>query len=107
MHRRVFIGTLVGGLLAAPLAGRAQQRTKIPRIGVLAPWSGPGPGLGAFDRGLRDLGWVDGQNVVIERRFAEGRFERFPGLAMDLVHLQVDVIVAAGGPASLKPAFSI
>ena len=104
MDRRAFIGTLTGGLLAAPLAVKAQQMTKIPRIGVLAPMSGTGPGLGAFDRGLRDLGWVDGQNVVIERRSAEGRFERFPGLATELVHLQVDVIIAAGGPASLKAA---
>ena len=104
MDRRTFLGTLASSLLAAPLAVEGQQTTKVPRIGVLAPMSGTGPGLGAFDRGLRDLGWVDGQNVVIERRFAENRFERFPGLATELVRMQVDVILAAGGPASLKAA---
>jgi putative tryptophan/tyrosine transport system substrate-binding protein len=87
MKRRAFLAS-AAAFLAAPRAAEAQQRTKIPKIGVLAPRSGIGPGLGAFDRGLRDLGWVDGQNVVIERRFAEGRFERFPGLATELVHLQ-------------------
>ena len=103
MDRRAFLSGATA-LLAAALAAEAQQRTKIPKIGVLAPMPGIGGPGRAFDRGLRDLGWVDGQNVVIERRSAEGRSERYPGLATELVQLQVDVIVAAGGPASLKAA---
>src|SRR5262249_3423163 len=72
---------------------------------LLAPGSAFGAGPGdAFRRGLRDLGWIAGQNVILELRSAEYRFERFPSLAMDLVRLPVDVILAAGGPASLKAA---
>jgi putative ABC transport system substrate-binding protein len=107
VDRRSFLGMLAGGLLVAPLAAEGQRTTKIPRIGVLAPGSSaaPAPNItGAFLRGLRELGWVEGQNVIIERRFAENRFERFPSLATELVHLPVDVILAAGGPASLKAA---
>ena len=107
MDRRAFLGTVAGGLLAAPLGAEGQRTTKIPRIGVLAPGSSaaPAPSItGAFLRGLRELGWVEGQNVIIERRFAENRVERFPSLATELVHLPVDVILAAGGPASLKAA---
>jgi putative ABC transport system substrate-binding protein len=106
-NRRTFLTVLAGGLLAAPLGAEGQRTTKIPRIGVLAPGSSaaPAPSItGAFLRGLRELGWVEGQNVIIERRFAENRFERFPSLATELVHLPVDVILAAGGPASLKAA---
>jgi len=105
MDRRRFLGTLAGGFLAAPLAAQAQQVAKVPRIGLLAPGSAFGAGPGdAFRRGLRDLGWIAGQNVILELRSAEYRFERFPSLAMDLVRLPVDVILAAGGPASLKAA---
>ena len=98
---------MAGGLLAAPLATEAQRTTKIPRIGVLAPGSSAtsAPNIfGAFLRGLGELGWVEGQNVIIEFRFAGNRFERFPSLATELVRLRVDVILAGGGPASLKAA---
>jgi putative tryptophan/tyrosine transport system substrate-binding protein len=107
IDRRAFIGILAGGLLAAPLAAEGQRTTKIPRIGVLAPGSSAAPApniFGAFLRELGELGWVEGQNVIIELRFAGNRFERFPSLATELVRLRVDVILAAGGPASLKAA---
>ena len=103
MNRRSFIGTLAGGLLAAPLVAEAQPAGKIYRIGYLsagAPTSNPLVSA-AFQQGLRDLGWVEGQNIDIEYRWAEGRFDRLPDLAADLVRLKVDVIIAAPTPAAL------
>jgi len=94
-------------LVVAPLAAEAQRAGKVPRIGVLLPSSGTDPTdpvAEAFYRGLRDLGWVEGQNVAIERRFAENRFDRFPSLAAELVRLNVDVILPGAGPASLNAA---
>jgi putative ABC transport system substrate-binding protein len=85
-------------LLAMPLAGEAQQAAKVPRIGYLTGSLAGDPHLPeAFRQGLRDLGYVEGRNVVIEYRDAEGRLERLPALAAELVALKVDVIVAAGG----------
>jgi putative tryptophan/tyrosine transport system substrate-binding protein len=103
MDRRVFLGTVVGGLLAAPLAAEAQQPVKVARIGVLAPGSPTSsPQLReAFRQQLRELGYVEGQNIVIEYRWAEGRAERLPDLAAELVSLNVDVIVAGGTPGPL------
>jgi putative ABC transport system substrate-binding protein len=96
--RREFIGTLAGSLLAAPLAAEAQQAAKIARIGYLATNLAGLPHLHeAFRQGLRDLGYVEGRNVVIEYRDAEGKLERLPALAAELVALKVDVIVAAAG----------
>ncbi len=103
-NRRAFIGTLAGGLLAAPLAAEGQQQSgKVYRIGYLNASSGiANPSiLEAFRQGLRELGWVEGQNIVIEYRFAEGRFDRLPDLAAELVRLKVDLIVAAPAPAAL------
>ena len=98
MERRAFISGITGGLLAAPLAAEAQQAAKIPRIGYLANRLAANPDQqGAFLQGLRDLGYVDGRNVVIEYRDAEGKLERLPALAARLVALKVDVIVAAAG----------
>ena len=97
MRRREFI-TLVGGAAASwPLAVRAQQAGKIPGIGLLSPFSPADTALWhkAFLRGLRDLGWVDGKNIAIEYRFAEGRNDRLPGIIDELVRLKVDVIVTA------------
>src|SRR4029453_9841183 len=74
------------------------------RVGVLAPTSGTAGPAEAFYRGLRDLGWIEGRNVAIERRSAENRVERFPSLAAELVQLRVDVILAAGGPGAPPPA---
>jgi len=100
MKRRKFM-VLLGGAAAWPLAARAQDARKIPRIGYLSP----NIGLSARDRGfvqaLRELGYVDGDNILIEYRFAEGKFRRLPGLASELVGLNVDLIVAGVTQASL------
>jgi len=85
---------------------QAQQAGKIPRIGfLLAPArSAVLESLDAFRQGLREIGYVEGQNIVIEYRYAEGKFDRLPDLAAELVGLKVDVIVAAGGALAIKPA---
>jgi ABC-type uncharacterized transport system substrate-binding protein len=102
MDRREFIGTLAGGLLAAPLAAGAQQATKVPRIGYLGPTRAANPHMiEAFLQGLRDLGYVEGRNVVIEYRSAEGKLERYPALVAELVALKVDVIFVPGTPAAV------
>jgi putative ABC transport system substrate-binding protein len=102
MDRRTFLGTLAGGLLAAPLTAEAQPAAKVPRIGYLHPNLTASPHLTeAFRHGLRDSGYVEGRNVVIEYRDGEGRFERLPALAAELVALPVDVIVASGTLAAL------
>jgi putative tryptophan/tyrosine transport system substrate-binding protein len=98
--RRTFLAGTGAVLLAGPLAGEAQQAAKVPRIGYLA--LNPTPHLQeAFRQGLRDLGYVEGRNLVIEYRDAEGKAERLPALAAELVALKVDVILAAGTPAAL------
>jgi putative ABC transport system substrate-binding protein len=101
--RRTFVGTLAGGLLVAPLAADAQPAGKVYRIGYLTAGSltaNPRV-LEAFRQGLRDLGWVEGQNIAIEYRSAEGRLDRLPDLAAELVRLKVDVIAATPTPAAL------
>ena len=85
-------------ILAAPLAADAQPAGKVHRIGFLGGGSGT---VEAFRQGLRELGWVEGQNIVIGYRFAEGRFDRLPDLAVELVRLKVDVIAAGGTPAAV------
>jgi putative ABC transport system substrate-binding protein len=111
MDRRTFLASVTGGLLAAPPAAEAQQARKVVRIGVLEQGgSGPSPGsnkiLGAFRQHLREMGYIEDQNLVMEYRFAEGRAERLPDLAAELVQLKVDVIVAGGtlGPLAAKRA---
>jgi len=100
VRRRAFLGTLavVSGGLLAPLAAEAQQAGKIYRIGILGnvPLTGPGSARlwGKFVQGLRDLGYVDGGNITIEYLSSEGKYERLPALAADLVRLKVDIIVA-------------
>jgi putative ABC transport system substrate-binding protein len=95
VDRRTFLGTLAGSVLAAPLAAAGQQAAKIARIGWLGANPAPGRHMReAFLQGLRDLGYVEGRNVVVEYRFAEGKLERYPALAAELVTLKVDVIVA-------------
>ena len=102
IERRTFLGVIAGGLLAAPLAAEAQQAAKIARIGYLVPEPATTPHLReAFLQGLRDLGYVEGRNVVIEYREAEGKLERLPALAAELVALKVEVIVATNTPAAL------
>ena len=96
MDRRAFIaGTF--GLLAVPLGAETQPTGRNPRIGILRPGSPPDPLLDAFRQGLRELGYEEGRNINIEYRWAEGRDERLPGLAAELVRLKVDVIVAGAG----------
>ena len=103
MDRRAFIGTLAGGLLAAPLAVEAQPAGKVQRVGYLVGSSSAGSQATAeaFRQGLRELGWVEGRNIVIEYRFAEGRYDRLPELAADLVRLKVDVIAMGGNAAAV------
>jgi putative ABC transport system substrate-binding protein len=97
VRRRDFIIGLGGAAVAWPLTGRAQQAAKIPRIGILSPFSPADTALWhqAFLRGLRDLGWVDGKNITIEYRYSDGRNDRLPELIADLVRLRVDIIVTA------------
>ena len=102
MDRRTFIGGVAGGLFAAPLAARAQQAGKVYRIGILEaiPAAQNAANLDALRRGLRDLGYAEGRNLIIEYRSADGRAERFPDLASELVRLKVDLIVTRGTPAA-------
>jgi len=102
MHRRVFLAA-AAGLLAAPLAAEAQQSGKVYRIVFLGASS---PELeselvAAFREGLRDLGYIEGQNIMIEYRWAEGRYDRYPAFVAEAVRHKVDVIVTAGTPAAL------
>jgi ABC-type uncharacterized transport system substrate-binding protein len=99
MNRRAFLGALSGSLLAAPLAAEAQP-TRLPRIGQLnnGHSTTASPQLDALRRGLRELGWIEGQTVAIESRWAEGRPERLPDLATELVQAKVEVIVVSGTP---------
>jgi putative ABC transport system substrate-binding protein len=93
--RRTFLATVTGGLLFAPLDAAAQQAGKVYRIGFL--WDTPAVwphALEAFRQGLRDLGWIEGQNIVVDYRWTEGRFDRLPSLVEELVRLKVDLIVA-------------
>src|SRR5437660_974034 len=102
MERRTFMAMLTGGIVVAPFSAEAQQAAKIARIGFLSLNQGANPLLHeAFRQGLRDLGYVEGRNVVIEHRDAEGKLERLPARAAELVALKVDVIVAAGTLAAL------
>jgi putative ABC transport system substrate-binding protein len=100
VDRRAFLHTLASGLLATPLAGQAQE-TKLWRIGLLGFVFDPAAGdrWKALRDRLRDLGYVDGQNVVFESRWSEGR-SRLPGFAAELVNAKVDIIVTAGSEAA-------
>ena len=86
-------------LFALCFSAEAQQPKKIPRIGVLRPGLAAGPSYEAFRQGLRELGYVEGQNIVLEIRDGEAKAERLPDLAAELVRLKVDVIVTSSTPA--------
>jgi putative ABC transport system substrate-binding protein len=108
MDRRTFLGGLTGGLLASPLATEAQQAGRPARVGFLTPSSRASFELGervvyreAFSGRLRELGWTEGQNLVIESRYADGAYDRLQGLAVELVRLPVDVIFTNSAPAAL------
>ena len=98
MDRRRFLLTSMASALAAPLAAEAQQAAKVPRIGFLSLTSPSDRPLllDAFRQGLRELGWVEGQNIAIDYRYAEGRVDRLRDLAAELVRLKVDLIVSWG-----------
>src|SRR6516225_5775933 len=95
--------TLIGGAAAWPLAAKAQQKGKLPLIGILNPGSTDTPGMVGFYEGLRELGYTDGLNIAIERRFGDWDTDRFGDLAADLVRLKVDVIVVS----STSPARAV
>ena len=101
--RRKFLATLAGAAAAWPLAARAQQGERMRRIGVLETTSLPlnAANFEAFRQALRELGYIEGRNLIIEYRFAEGRPEHFPELAMELVRLNCDLIITRGTPAAL------
>jgi putative ABC transport system substrate-binding protein len=101
-----FIVTLTLGILGASLVSDAQQPQKVPRIGVLDPGSQSSSYFAGFREGLRELGYVEGQTIALEPRFAEGQVERLPDLATELVRLHVEVITAVGG-ASIQAARSV
>src|SRR5215467_13656683 len=106
MRKNIF-GLALGALLfALSSSAEAQERKKIPRIGFLsaASRSSQSANVEAFREGLRELGYVEGQNIVIEYRYAEENLEPLSDFAADLVRLKVDVIVAAGGIQAIRPA---
>ena len=106
VERRTFMAMIGTSLLAAPLAAEAQRAVAIPRVGVLRPGNPPPGDFGqreAFERGLRDLGWTPGTSILIEYRYAEGKPERLPELAVELIRLPVDVIVASS-PGGVRAA---
>ena len=101
MDRRAFLGWLTLGTLAAPLAAGAQQAGKVYRIGYLTvPSRETAQGVAnMFQLRLRDLGWIEGQNVVVDYRFADSNLDRLPDLAAELARLRADVIVAGANAA--------
>jgi putative ABC transport system substrate-binding protein len=103
ISRRTFVATLTGGLLHAPLAAGAQPAGKLRRIGFLGNSTEALEAnlVGPFRDGFRELGYVEGRDLVIEYRWAEGQYDRFPALIAELVALKVEVIVTAGTPAAL------
>jgi putative tryptophan/tyrosine transport system substrate-binding protein len=92
---------LVSASFLAPIDARAQQEGKVYRIGFLRAGRPPETFVAGLQQGLRERGYVVGQNVVIEQRLTEGRFDQLPGLAEELVRLNVNVIVASAGPAAV------
>jgi ABC transporter substrate binding protein len=105
IRRRILIAALGSAAVMWPLAVRAEQAAKVPRIGFMVTGSLESPErqatVDAFRQGLREHGYVEGQNITIEYRAADGRIERFPELATELVRLNLDLIVAGNTPAAL------
>jgi len=102
VERRRFLLTSLAGAVAAPFAAEAQQAGKVVRVGLLMPVSSADArtNVEAFRQGLREFGYIEGQNIAIERRYSDGRDERLPGLAADLVNMKIAVIVTWGTPAA-------
>ena len=108
MNRRAFLSALSGGLVAAPLAAEAQPAGRPARVGFLTPSSRSTLESGerrvnreAFTGRLRELGWTEGKNLVVESRYADGAYDRLQALALELVSLPVDVLFANSAPAAL------
>jgi ABC-type uncharacterized transport system substrate-binding protein len=103
VRRREFITLLGGAAVAWPLSARAQQSAKVPRVGFMGNSTEALEAnlVGPFREGLRELGYEEGRNIIIEYRWAEGKYERFPALIAELLAGNLDVIVTAGTPASL------
>src|SRR5260370_22360218 len=103
MKRRDFMELLGGATAAWPLVAGAQTPPKIPRVGYIAGSSTTGVGhmVGAFRQRLRELGYVEGQTIALEVRYAEGRSDRMPELVAELVGLKMDVLVAGNSVAAL------
>jgi len=104
IRRREFVFTMGGAAVAWPLAARAQQPGKSPTIGFLGATTPTiwGPFVGAFLQRLRELGWIDGRDIAIEYRWAEGRDDRYAAFAAEFVQRRVDVIVTAGTAATMS-----
>src|ERR1700688_2446310 len=102
MQRREFITLLGGAAVAWPVAAHAQQPEQMQRIGYLGSDSASRTAVrvDALRTGLHDLGYVEGKNIIIEFRWAEGNYDRLPGLADELVHRRVDVLVTHGTPGT-------
>jgi putative ABC transport system substrate-binding protein len=102
--RAALAAALAVGILITPIGAEAQPAAKVPRIGYLVTGSLESPetraALDAFRQGLRERGYVEGQNILIEYRAADGKIERFPGLATELARLKVDLILALNTPAA-------
>jgi putative tryptophan/tyrosine transport system substrate-binding protein len=103
VNRRTFLGAVPLALLASPMAGEAQQAGKVSRIMFLGASSATleSDRVDLFRQGLRDLGYIEGQNVVIEYRWAEGHYDRYPAFVAEAVNHKVDVIVTEGTPAAI------
>ena len=102
--KKVFCFALWALLLALSVPAEGQQQVKVHKIGWLSPGSATSANIGSFLREFRKLGYVEGENIAIEYRFAEGKLERLTDLAAELVRLRVDVIVAAGGTPAILAA---
>ena len=102
MKKKITVLTLCAMLFALSVPVEAQQPKKVPRIGFVSSSGAPnnfGPLVEAFRRGLRDLGYVEGKNILVEYRYIEGNPDRIPDLVAELVQLKVDVLVATAPPA--------
>jgi putative ABC transport system substrate-binding protein len=102
MSKKVICVALGTMLLALSLSAQAQQANKVPRVGSLYAGSPSTQSarIEAFRQGLRELGYVEGKNIIIDYRYAEGQYDRLPALVAELVRLKVDVIVTGGAPAT-------
>jgi ABC-type uncharacterized transport system substrate-binding protein len=105
ISRRGFMGTIAGGLLAAPLAAEAQPSGKVYKIGFLTMQSSSPSSLDALKQGLREYGWVEGKTFVVTPKFAQYRSERLPELVAELVQLKVDVMVVSTAEAALAAKY--